>query len=39
MHVYYQNSIKIHDMLEMKEVYAIIDVEEEKGNAILQVRY
>ena len=31
LHVYCHSSIKIHDMLELKEVYAIIDVEEEKG--------
>ena len=36
LHVCCHNSIKIHDMLELKEVYAIIDVEEEiyNGNFI-----
>ena len=36
MYIYYHNSIKVHDTLELKEVYAIIDVEEEKGNVVLQ---
>ena len=31
MLLYCHISIKIHDMLELKEVYAIIDIEEEKG--------
>ena len=30
-------SIKIHDMLELKEVYTIIDIEEEKGEPIVFV--
>lgn len=29
--VFYQCSIKVHDLNELKEVYAIVDVEEEKG--------
>ena len=28
-------SIKIHDLSELKEVYSIIDVEEEKGTACI----
>ena len=29
--VFYQCSIKIHDLSELKEVYTIVNVEEEKG--------
>ncbi len=31
VHVFHLFSIKIHDLSELKEVYTIVDIEEEKG--------